>query len=177
MSKCVHDRLKKPCPEGKKPLGDLLQPGNWRQHRDDPARSQLWRGAPWPGFWQWQPHRRGCFGSHCRWCKRRWRYGFDMATRLKNHETRCTVRSLSACKQCCLSLNLQNCVRKKQNFTVWAQFSTDDVVCSNSVCNHKNKLVLGKRTFSEDQKRGLPSWDVNRKAAGDELYNIKKMWW
>ena len=74
---------------------------------------------------------------------------------------------LAACK-CFHPLNLQNCVGEKR----YGLGSMLYVACSNPVCNHKNRLVLGKRTFNDNQKRGLPSWDVNRKAAGGELHSI-----
>ena len=75
---------------------------------------------------------------------------------------------LAACKECFHPLNLQNCVGEKR----YGLGSMLYVACSNPVCNHKNRLVLGKRTFNDDQKRGLPSWDVNRKADGGELHSI-----
>ena len=55
---------------------------------------------------------------------------------------------LSACKQCCMPLNFQNCVGEKR----YGLGSILYVVCSNYVCNHNNMLVLGQKTFSEDHK-------------------------
>ena len=72
---------------------------------------------------------------------------------------------LSACKQCCMSLELRNCVGER----ICGLGSILHVLCANPSCFKRNSIVLGKRSTPDDQQTHMRTWDVNLKLAAGGL--------